>query len=188
MTSQETFSREAEEIYQISEKSLMAHTIRAVKQRFMRKQLGVDIQIEPDKDGVLEGRAVSSLFTRHLISPKIIKAKILIRPDASRALARFCIAHEVYHLLILLDKYNPTYSAWPADSQMDRLEEDACDAFAWHLCFKHNNFYWDDEKLKRCRFGNEKGDFPNLFRTHDLERIENWPYPFRLTPEDPFWR
>jgi hypothetical protein len=185
------FETDANEIYAISENALMAHTIRAAKHCFFRKRLGLDIQIEPVEDDFIEGNSISALFSRyfaHAINHRLVKAKIYIRNDASRPLARFCIAHEIYHLLIQFEKFDPVFGVWPGGYLLNREEEDACDAFAWHLCRQHNDFYWDQEKLAHCRFGKKEGDYPGLFKTHDLGSIENWPDPFNLDNKQPFWK
>jgi len=108
----------ATKLYQSSRRSLMAHSLRAVKGQFILNGVDLDIYIRTDRRaGMPEARKGphSLLHRRWQPAEKRedeagqarrsgrVKSLIWIHPEASWHLARFCIAHEIYHLLPPVD-------------------------------------------------------------------------------------
>ena len=157
-------------VFDESTTSLMAHSIRAVKKIFSQNQLDLDVRLIPDNHekgksilGTGDDAPTSLLSTRcHPIihARGSVVARIFINPNATRHLARFCVAHEIYHLLQELKTFVESAKAardrvWPTKDRiisivqargMDRetaiatIEGD-CNIFARDLCCYHHDFH-----------------------------------------------
>src|SRR5215469_16883288 len=157
----------AQLVFGESTTSLMAHTIRAVKKIFSSYQLDLDVRLVPDSFhtvlGTDDDSPISILSTRchPIVSARgSVVARIFINPNATRHLARFCIAHEIYHLLMELKAFvNSALAArdrlWPTRDRviaqvqsagnLDRetaiaIIEGDCNKFARKLCNLHHDF------------------------------------------------
>jgi len=170
------------------------NSIRAVVKYFREEhQLGLDMQLRPMDESLVRGRAefpVSFLMTDHEAEGTFpngrVNATVWIQPDASRQLARFAVAHEIYHLL-LQAKFCSSGGvvSWEPPNTRTKLEEDECNAFAWQLCFLHNKFYTNKQKIEGCLFGDMEA-FETVIST-DLSKSGNWPKKFTLNGSDPWW-
>lgn len=186
-------------IFKRSESCAMAHSIRAMILEFNQRQIGLNVTIKPADAKLLKigssparKAPISLLFTLHYpgqIVPHargLVHATMQINKDANKPLARLCIAHELFHLYQQLMQFEASkFLIWPTTStHPSHFSEDQCDTFAWHLCNRHNKFYYDAKKLASCRFGVETFNRGPI-KTSE-EAIENWPAPFKLDPAEPF--
>ena len=141
----------AKTIYCGSLRSLMAHTIRTVENNFRLHGLGLDVVIIRMPLGDLNGTLNTRLAGRFLLqaSPIRVTATIYINERACKELARFTIAHEIYHLLLELEEWTKEKKAWTQLEPSSKMERD-CNSFAQALCFLHDNkLYRDEENRKR---------------------------------------
>lgn len=198
--------------------SLMAHTIRGIKKLFARELLDLDVKLIPDlgdRIGLLKGHDAppSILQTRHFDGPWMqsrgrVTANIYIHRHANKHLARLCIAHEVYHLILELRAYaassekhnervwptaerilNPEDKAMTDDERSLAIKsfEDDCDVFAWELCRRHDKFNRDDNaRDKHVYF--PKRTFVETLKTSRLRLQQDWPDGIALDPTRPFWK
>ena len=115
-----------------------------------------------------------------------VRASIYIHPQANRHLARICIAHELYHLLMELDQYNKHRKhGWPTPTPVTKATEDACNQFAWELCRKHDEFNKKQENRERLiYFPPHVFDAP--LKTHSTHNSYEWPEGIALDPKNPF--
>jgi len=175
--------------------SLMAHTIRGTQNLFRKHQLDLEILIVADVVGVIRLQdprdgATSVLQTR-LVNPRpnspavgLVQARIYIHKDANRNLARICIAHEIFHLLLEFSGYlNSTPRVWKKVHTNKEIE-DKCNQFAWELCKSHDNFNRDEATRDDILY------FPgHLFDkplSTDANHQENWPLGIALDPSKAF--
>lgn len=146
----EEYEKEAIGIFRGSKSSLMAHTIRAVEKLFLENDVALDVLIERDEHGRrIKGNVVSVLNTRFFAGVPIprVTANICIHNHATRNLARYCIAHEIYHLILEFRGYLKSgREIWPNLAQpvvdgngktKKEKMEDECDCFAQRLCLEH---------------------------------------------------
>lgn len=139
----------ADHIYSESEQQLMAHSIRAVQHHIFtfRKSAGHSVE--------------GSVYPITLFSGPVDTAKLVVRTRSAMILIpviyddhvriRRAIAHELAHLLLAAHHASdaPDFMTF----RQDAVTEDECDAFAAHLCAKHDEFYSDHDKIAaRCRF------------------------------------
>jgi hypothetical protein len=179
--------------------SLMAHTLRGITNHFRKELIELDILVRPDAYGIIPLRAPKEGTTSIIMTkfvPKRTKtdlnrlyAAIFIHKDANHHLARVCIAHEVYHLLLELDVFleNEKRDTWP-EIENDKAVEDMCNHFAWELCHQHDQFNRNDgEREKRILFPDNTFNQP--FNMKDsTEWFSRWPNGFALDSEKPFWK
>ncbi len=188
----------AETIYQESLCALMAHSIRGVTNYFLRHDIELDLVIKADHLGIVErafpSKGSTSVLMTHCIRVKRqngvdkvskVKATIFINKDANRHLARICIAHEIYHLLLELQAYskskNHTWETVPITKQV----EDDCNQFAWELCRQHESFN-RDENQKESHVYFPAGVFDTPLKTHTTHNSMEWPAGIMLDPDNPF--
>lgn len=122
----------------------MAHSIRAVEQ-FLRDTYAFDTQIVllDDKNVFKDtGRMSWCSVASNSGDPTYISVDA--RSDWDNNHRRFCIAHELYHVI------------WSVGSapQVPRTGavEMMCDHFANNLCNEHHKFYEDETNLKKLLF------------------------------------
>jgi hypothetical protein len=143
----------AKKVYCGSLRSLMAHTIRAVENDFRENDLGLDVLITHTDLGNLHGALNTRLSGRQIlkVSPVArVTALIFIHEKASKELARFTIAHEIYHLLLELkrwmeDSREEEKRDWPQLLMTPEMESE-CNRFAQALCFLHDSKLYRDEE------------------------------------------
>jgi Zn-dependent peptidase ImmA (M78 family) len=117
-----------------------------------------------------------------------LNATIYIHEHANKHLARVCIAHEIYHLTLELDRFvRSARKSWPK-IPLDRTIEDMCNHFAWELCRLHDLFNKnEDERKKHIFFPDDT--FKQPFKMSDSKEWSvNWPDGFALDTENPFWK
>jgi hypothetical protein len=129
----------AQRIYDSSTECLMAHSIRAVE-RHLREvfQFNTQIVLTPCPDvftdmGRLSWSSVAS-NSGHLTFIRYWDNK-----DLDKNHKRFCIAHELYHIIWSI--------ATAADVPRTPEVEKMCDHFANELCRHHDKFYADQAKI-----------------------------------------
>ncbi|MGH7979951.1 MAG: hypothetical protein ACREE6_11300 [Limisphaerales bacterium] len=115
-----------------------------------------------------------------------VYATIYIHQHANKPLARICIAHEMYHLLLELEEFlEKGRGAWPKVPG-NKLIEDQCNQFAWELCRKHDQFNRDDGLRQRHMIFPD-GTFDAPLKTNDhTDWVSNWPKGIALDPFHPF--
>jgi hypothetical protein len=104
--------------------SLMAHTLRAVFNHYYRRGIVVDILIIADTANSILSRSpipnATSMLRTQLSHRRVdgtqhdrVTAWIFVHQDANKHLARICVAHEIYHLVLELNAYiEGQRSAW----------------------------------------------------------------------------
>ena len=131
----------AEVIYNLSERSLMAHTLRAVESHicdeYSKRFFPIGLVVEPGVQARYKGKKSWLLITDK-------NAQIFVEATLAKDQKRVCIAYECYHILEFFR---------PKKSHPGNIE-DICDAFANALCMKHKAFYDDPHKVAEfCKFG-----------------------------------
>lgn len=71
---------------------------------------------------------------------------IWVQKDADHNTKRFCIAHELYHVLMAVA------SSSSETIERTRLVEDCCDLFANTLCQKHDDYHRHPDTPAKLRF------------------------------------
>jgi Zn-dependent peptidase ImmA (M78 family) len=161
----------AKQIYSDSLDSLMAHTIRATQNYFRRNLLELDVQIRIDRFktvfgndsklfGILETQLIPKMAGSKLARWGRVDAKIFINPDASKQLARFTIAHEIYHLLLELQQWasNTNKDEWKKIAITSEMENQ-CNGFAQALCYLHDQLNRDPQSREKHIYFN-----PDFFK------------------------
>ena len=167
----------------------MAHSIRALSNHLLRRGVELDVRIIPDLANALQG---ATSFLRTSFRPKKrdgehdrVVAFIFIHRYATKNLARLCIAHEIYHILLEFDVYTDLGRAnWPGVQITPEIEAE-CDRFATELCRRHDAF----NKCENLR--KEHLYFPDgIFGyTQNTRRINtDWPSGLGLDPDNPFYK
>lgn len=153
----------ANDVYANSKKCLMAHSIRAAESYlFDRYNVVHHIRVIP--------KVFGSRKSYCLPGPNI--SRIHVNPNLLHDEKRFCIAHELYHVLhkieATLNENIQLLPDLPDDAKGSGItsqvfSEQLCDLFAKDLCDKHNAFYQqsknvDDHcKFKRTNFNSLEG-------------------------------
>lgn len=186
-------TKAATAIFDESLGSLMAHSIRGLKNYAYSKRVLIDVFIISDKYGVL-GFTVNkpSMLKCRLVHPPTLSgyvgasrvdAKIHVHRYANKMLARFCVAHELFHLIEIIDKYaqSENKNVLPVIPRNKALE-DRCNVFARDLCMYHDKFN------KNQRLRDEHIYFPDkCFETIIQHSKEiSWPAGFGLDENKPF--
>jgi hypothetical protein len=188
----------AEDIYVEALGSLMAHTVRGVTNYFLRHRVELDLTIKTDHTGIIQlavpGKDCTSVLMTHPVKVKMangaekvsrVKATIFVHKDANKHLARICIAHEIYHLLLELDAYLKSGGTIWANLPTTPEVEDACNQFAWDLCKKHDKFNRDEaEREKHVYFPIRVFDSP--LKTNTTHNHLEWPAGIALDPNNAF--
>ena len=185
---------DAVKIFRESALSLMAHTIRGTVNLFRKHGVDLDILVLPDSYGQIPlSERNASVLMRRVVGGKIrlrIEATIFIHKHATKHLARICIAHEVFHLILELHHWiedgRKQWSRVPTTKEL----EDQCNLFARDLCFRHEKFN-RDEKWRSSQIYFPEGLFDSTVST-DTSLSENWlngigldeNHPFYLLPND----
>lgn len=153
----------AKEIYKLSEDCLMAHSIRAVEKHLLEKydfntQIVVAIEDWLRTDlGRVSGCSVPAS------SGDV--TYIYVQNDLEFNMQRFCIAHELYHVLWSVG------STEPGDHSRSVDAEELCDCFANDLCLQHRKFYEKIENVDRLKSIGERR-FRSVDRSSDLAGVQ----------------
>ncbi len=127
----------ANEVYSLSEQCLMAHSIRAVEKYLLEKYAFPTQIILEISDNV-----VSDMDRLSWCSPAQNKGdKTFIFVDrewGDQDQRRFCVAHELYHIIWSVASVTPP--------DRSRNGEEVCDIYANRLCELHNEFNTDTAK------------------------------------------
>lgn len=175
--------------------SLMAHTIRALFNHYYKKGIAIDVIIIADTANSilpLSPTANATTMLRTHLTPASsprekarVTAWIYIHKDASRHLARFCIAHEIYHLVLELEAYikggRVNWSQIPVDPSI----EDKCNVFARRICGFHDKFNKDPD-LREQYINFPERIITEVVRTASTEDQPQWPNGVSLDPDHPF--
>ena len=185
----------AEMMFQESLIALMAPSVRAITNHFARHGIDLDllivadmadrIQLMPPRQGT-----TSILLTRLKKSTSAgrrdrVQATIFIHKDANRALAKVCIAYELYHLLLELAAYIKARRAHWAGVHPNKQIEDDCNVFAWQLC-KFRDALNRDEGLRQAFLYFPEHLFDSPLRIESIQAQLEWPAGISLDPNDPF--
>jgi Zn-dependent peptidase ImmA (M78 family) len=171
----------------------MAHTVRGTVNYFLQRRIELDLRILSDSARAVCKDGATSVL-KSSVTPRSIRAgggldrvtaRIYIRLDANKNLARVCIAHEIYHLLKELDAYiSRGRTAWLQIPPSRELESE-CNVFAWRICFYHDRFNNDDElRKKHVSFPPEL--FVKTFNMTNIRNLEEWAMGVELDPTHPF--
>jgi hypothetical protein len=174
----------AKKVFGESLVSIMAHTIRGLENHLRRTHVELDLRIISDQYDTITRGATSVLKTRLTPEKNRVIADIFLHKHANKNLARICVAHEIYHLLVEFEQWRSNGRLiWEPIPHSKELE-DACNQFAWELCRQHDKF----NRSERCR-ENEiyfpDGVFNGVLTT-DISRSENWPKGLAIDPDRPF--
>jgi Zn-dependent peptidase ImmA (M78 family) len=175
----------------------MAHTIRAVTNQFAKHLIDLDIRVIADTYSAIQLQAPAQGATsllRTRLRPRAnqmerdrVTAFIYIHKDANKHLARVCIAHELYHLMLEQNAYLAGgRTAWSRINP-DKPMEDQCSQFAWQLCFFHDKFN-HDEALKKKHVYFPPGMFDAPLKTNNINNHLVWPAGIALDPVHPFYK
>jgi hypothetical protein len=174
-------------------RSLMAHSIRGVANHFYHAGLLLDLSIHADDHRAIPYRNSTSILLTRLFKVQIneqsavnlIRAKIYIHKDATKNLARVCVAHELYHLLLELEAFKGTGLWRPLT--MDRNIEESCEMFARHLCKFHDNFN-RDAQIREDHVYFPGALFETVLKTGNIDNQKEWPLTVGLDSKKPFWQ
>ncbi|MGD0260656.1 MAG: hypothetical protein ABSD29_12625 [Verrucomicrobiota bacterium] len=177
--------------------SLMAHSLRAVFNHFYKRGIAVELLIIADTANAIlpmsptEGATSllrTNLYSRHTKDNHQhdrVVAWIFIHKDANRHLARMCIAHEIYHLLMELNAYiDGGRSTW-AQIAVNESVEKQCNDFARRFCSYHDRFN-HDEKLREEYIYFPPDTFKEGVKTTSTNSQPKWPPGLSLDPAHPF--
>ena len=172
------------DIFNESLSSLMAHTIRASVNYFrLRGGLELDVRIIADTyDRITLG--ATSVLKSKLVDGRNLRADIFLHKHANRHLARICIAHELFHLLMELEQWKKNNKLLWAPVPPSRDVEDKCNQFAWELCRYHDQFN-RHERNRETHIFFPDGLFDKPLIT-DISKSENWPLGVKIDPNDSF--
>lgn len=177
----------------------MAHTLRAVFNHFYKKGIVVDILVVADTANAILPRSptpgATGLLRTQLSSRRSeeggqfdrVIAWIYIHKDANRHLARICIAHEIYHLVMELNAYIARKRTGWSQIAVDRVLEDRCNHFARLFCGYHDKFNRDD-RLREEFVYFPKEMFNEVVTTNSTHSQGDWPLGITLDPAHPFYR
>ena len=161
----------------------MAHTIRSLENHLRLGGLELNLRIIADTYGTITNGATSVLKTK-LVGDKRVVADIFLHNDANKHLARICIAHEIYHLLMEFELWRKNNRlVWEAVTPSKTIE-DECNQFAWQLCFHHDKFN-REEGLRSSLIYFPEGMFDAPLTT-DISQAENWPKGIGIDPANRF--
>lgn len=172
----------ARDIFDESLSALMAHTIRASVNHFRKNGLELDVRIIADSYQVVTNGSTSVLKSK--LVGKNLRADIFLHPHANKHLARICIAHEIYHLLMELQQWRANNRVLWAPVPNSKEAEDKCNQFAWELCRLHDKFNRNDH-LRGSQVLFPQAIFDAPLNT-DISRKENWPLGMEIDSANPF--
>jgi hypothetical protein len=187
----------AKNLFRESLSSLMAHTLRAVFNHFYKKGVVVDVLVIADTANAILPRSptpgATGLLRTQLSSRRTddgaqldrVTAWIYIHKDANRHLARICIAHEIYHLVMELNAYIAGNRAAWSQIAVDKVLEDKCNHFARLFCGYHDKFN-RDENLREEYIYFPEGMFSEVVKTNSTDSQLDWPLGIALDPAHPF--
>lgn len=135
----------AKEIYNGSTRALMAHSVRAVEVLLWDKfRFKTSVTIVEVNTLTHFGRLSACSVAKNSGDKSVIF--IYNDPEYDFSRKRFCIAHELYHILCSAGSANN--SGPRRDTNHERL----CDHFANDLCRFHDDFYAAPKNISRLRF------------------------------------
>lgn len=130
----------AHKAYQLSAECLMAHSIRAIE-HYLRETYHFNTQIVLLASAeVLPDTGRMSWCSVAENSGDITYIFYHNDPEWNHSRKRFCVAHELYHVIWSVGT--------AAKVPRSKLTESTCDVFANDLCRHHNQFYEDQAKLQ----------------------------------------
>lgn len=182
----------AKQLYFCALRSLMAHSIRGVENYFTAQAVDLDVAVRVDKRGFLGQRPSLLLRIAHETPSNPdrdirIQASIWLHKDASWHLARFSIAHEIYHLMKELEMFKQISGhekSWRSlDLSTHEGLEKECHEFAQHLCDLHNDFNHGSKNAAQLLFPLEMLD---AVKEGNLD-LQTWPVEYGFNKECPFW-
>jgi hypothetical protein len=184
----------AEIIFQESCMSIMGHAIRGVINHFHNNAIELHVQVIADTVDAIRLRAPNEGATSVLYASMIrrqnlrehdrLHAKIFIHKHASKHLARFCVAHELYHLLLEQSNYiGSGRKHWRAVAPTKEIE-DACNEFARNLC-NHIDVLHHDQQFREKHVYFPKPLLEKGINTSNTNSAE-WPDGVCLDPVHPF--
>ncbi len=171
-------------VFEESLVSIMAHTIRGVENHFRRHRVELDLRIISDKFGTITNGTTSVLKTRLNTHQDRVLASIFLHKDANKNLARVCVAHEIYHLLVEFEQWRESGRLIWKPIPHSKLLEDECNQFAWELCRQHDRFN-RSERHRENEIYFPEGAFEKPLTT-DISKSENWPNGLAVDPDRPF--
>jgi len=132
----------ANEIFSLSEKCLMAHSIKAVEVWVDRERMATG-KNNHFSIRVRLGHAKKYLGRRAIAVINGDHAEIQVDSEIGHEYQRLAVAHELAHILFWVKKKVQSY---------DVDTESACGVFEKALCKKHDEFYSDPKNIARLRF------------------------------------
>ena len=144
----------ADEVYAISRDCLMAHSIRAV-------EFYVSHKLQKPHHIILMEDAQDFVLKKSWCAPGIPvshTSRIWVDPSLPHDEKRFCIAHELYHIVLSvspLDEALLEATAKECGVHPKVYIEHLSDKFARDLCNQHHGFYCDPKNIdNHCKFHN----------------------------------
>ncbi len=180
----------AKQIFTEATNTLLAHSIRGTQNYFMRFSVSLDVRVVADTFGVigLNSSRPSILQTRHLFASggrlDTVIATIFIHRDANTHLARYCIAHSLFHLLLELEEFIQSGRGQWRQIQLTKAVDDKCNVFALELSRMHDSYLRDAESRNRSIYF-PSGLFSETFDASAAKRGE-WPTGFGFDPDQAF--
>lgn len=143
----------AREIYDLSERCLMAHSIRAVE-RYIEETLDNALYRQPHRIKVIEAKPLMYFRKRAIAFIHVGWSDILVDSEANIGFEqqRLAIAHELAHILFAKCKHGTNRIVRDVET------ESACAIFEKELCRLHSNFYKDERNVKRLIFHSLDGE------------------------------
>lgn len=184
----------AQTFFEEAANTLMANTIHGTVNHFRKHRLSLDVRVVADIAGLIplskDKMTVGSILVSRFVAGEEggensrVFANIFIHKDASRHLARICIAKEVYVLIEELDAYlKGGRKQWGGMPRGKKLESDS-DVFAWELCRLH------DELNRSGHARNPFIHLPSQLFDHPPkigEKLFGIPSEMALDSDNPFY-
>jgi hypothetical protein len=133
----------AGEIYDLSTRALMAHSIRGVEQ-FLAKKYNFNTQVVLLFEPVFKHFGRMSWCSVAANSGGLTFIAVDDNRDWDNNHRRFCVAHELYHVLWSIGSTRPP--------QRNIRMEQICDQFANVLCQKHHEFNDNPANIAKLKF------------------------------------
>lgn len=174
----------------------MAHSIRGTINYFLCNHIDLSVQVIADTVNAINLQdpscgATSVLRTKYTPPASEgarahVGAQVFIHRDANKHLARLCIAHELYHLILELDHFvNSKRVNWTKIAATPLIESQ-CNQFAWQLCMQHDRFNRDPALLAKHVFFPDHA-FDKPLNTHSTKNSTGWPIGIALNPSSRFY-
>jgi hypothetical protein len=139
----------AAEIYDLSTKCLMAHSIRAVE-RYIEEFLGSSEFRLAHRIKVTESNPMFYMGKRAIAYISVGRTEIKVDAELGFEAKRLAIAHELGHILFAKSRDGDNLIVRNQDT------ESSCGIFEKQLCKRHHLFYSDPDNITHIKF-------PSLF-------------------------